>query len=75
MPVMLMISVGSVILAISTLILIIDPNLALMAGCGLAIIYLILYFTVNDLLYRKNTDFASYEDLKILSSWPSYSIF
>ena len=32
-------------------------------------------FTGKDLLYRENTDLASYEDLKILSSWPSYRIF
>ena len=44
---MQMISGGSVILAISSLILIVDPKLALMVGSGLAIIYLILYFTVN----------------------------
>ena len=37
-----------VILAISSLILIVDPKLALMVS-GLAIIYLILYFTVNKL--------------------------
>lgn len=32
-------------------------------------------FTGKDLLYRENTELASYEDLKILSSWPGYRIF
>lgn len=64
MPVMQMISSGSVILAMTTLTLIADPFLAFNIAAGLALIYLILYFTVNKKLIQIGEERLKFNELR-----------
>ena len=61
---------------ISRLPLITPKLITITAGRGSVLPY-IKYkdFTGKELLYRKNTDLASYEDLKILSSWHTVTVY